>query len=422
MLVTYLIATHNRKDALKRHLDLLLDQTWPEWFEVIVCDDGSTDGTQEMLAGMGNTWHYTLQRFDTGNTDTNTAAKSRNNGIRAAQGDVIIMADDDCLPHNYLIAEYVKNFNPQEVQVGYSSNQEAYLDKVLPVPIEEGGLMDTWWRDWRAGKFGHFTTQSCCMSAKAARTPAKDGSLGFDERFFGYGHEDTEFARRVAEAGYRLVFNRDAVVWHMNPGATPQQDHAWKEAEKAKSRDLLNQITAEPWPVYPGYCNITGMMSEEELRWLYQTAKAMSSVVEIGSWQGRSTHALLSGCKGTVCAVDHWDPEYIGIPGLSEKIIEDNWRAFNDNLKNFTNLQIMKMPSLKAVEAFQDKSVDMVFIDGDHAYGSAMADIKAWIHKAVKMVAGHDYESKQHPGVVQAVDELFGPVGHVDTIWFKELG
>jgi predicted O-methyltransferase YrrM len=51
---------------------------------------------------------------------------------------------------------------------------------------------------------------------------------------------------------------------------------------------------------------IQGWMSETELLWLFNTAKEMNSVVEIGSWKGRSTHALLSGCKGTVYAVDHF--------------------------------------------------------------------------------------------------------------------
>lgn len=176
----------------------------------------------------------------------------------------------------------------------------------------------------------------------------------------------------------------------------------------------------KPLP-YPGFTNITGMMSEDELRWLYQTARSMASVVEIGSWRGRSTHALLSGCKGTVYAVDEWDPNFAGIEPIHHQAMKDARRLFFENVGGFKNLQVMEMTSIKAAEAFEDKSVDMVFIDADHAYGSVMADIKAWLPKAVKMLAGHDYDPKQHPGVVKAVDEVFGSVKHVDTIWFKEL-
>ena len=51
---------------------------------------------------------------------------------------------------------------------------------------------------------------------------------------------------------------------------------------------------------------ITGFMSEPELTQLYKWACECESIVEIGSWRGRSTHALLSGCKGKVYAVDHF--------------------------------------------------------------------------------------------------------------------
>ena len=51
---------------------------------------------------------------------------------------------------------------------------------------------------------------------------------------------------------------------------------------------------------------IDGWMDEKELNWLYTTALEMASVVEVGSWRGRSTSALLSGCKGPVFAVDTW--------------------------------------------------------------------------------------------------------------------
>lgn len=246
MKVTYLILTWNRKEVLRRHLKMILGQTYPGPFEVIVCVDGSTDGTQDMLQDLedlGWPQKFTLKWFDTGNTDKNTAAQARNIGIKEATGKMIVMVDDDNMPHNQLIESYVNAFSLQEIQLGYKSNFEIYLDMNFPVPIEDG-LMKTWADDWQAGKFGHFQTGNCAMSIEAARTPAKDGSIGFDERFIGYGHEDTEFGRRLA-AGYKLVFNPDAVTWHMHPGASPQQDPELKAAERIASKARLDQIMGE---------------------------------------------------------------------------------------------------------------------------------------------------------------------------------
>jgi hypothetical protein len=52
--------------------------------------------------------------------------------------------------------------------------------------------------------------------------------------------------------------------------------------------------------------DIQGWMTRDELTWLYETAQTMQSIAEIGCWKGRSTCALLSGCPGTVHAVDHF--------------------------------------------------------------------------------------------------------------------
>src|SRR5574343_87242 len=420
MLISYLINTWNRRMTLKRHLELLTQQTYKDWFEVLVCVDGATDGTQDMLAGMTNTDKYTLQWFDTKNTETSTAARSRNLGIQAAKGEMIIMQDDDCLPHPQMIEKYHQNYNFREVQVGYKSNHQNYLEKELPVPIESGN-MEIWWDDWQNQRFGHFQTTSCAMSLEAAKSPNKDGGRGFDERFNGYGHEDIEMGHRLHELGYKLVFNRDAVSWHMNPSLTNQQDQETKQKDIEKTKGILDSITRQPWSIYPGFNDITGMMLPDELKWLYRSAQKMRSVVEIGSWQGRSTHALLSGCPGPVYAIDHWDPDYIGIPGLSCEIIERNLHAFLRNTRMFKNLKIMRMSSLDAGQLFVPVSVDMVFIDGDHAYGSVMQDIKAWLPKTAKRICGHDYEMTHHPGVVQAVNEIFGRVRTEHTIWYKEL-
>ena len=420
MKVTYLILTWNRKDALRRHLDLLLEQTYQDNFEVIVCVDGSIDGTQEMLRKIKKNSKYSLKWFDTGNIDKNTAAQAKNIGIKNATGEVLIMLDDDCLPHKQLIESYLKVFNPQEVQLGYKSDSESYLAMTLPVPIELG-LMTIWMKGKVNGDFHHFQTGNVCMSIQAARTPARDGSIGFDERFVGYGHEDSELGRRLAAVGHRFSFNPDAVTWHMHPGAVPQQDPELKRAQAVQSNALFQQIVEEPLPPgalpYPGFMNITGMMAVGELRWLYETAAKMKSVVEIGSFAGRSTHALLCACPGIVYSVDPRDPAFIG----SEEAAADLRRSFFENVKGFGNLAVMETFSEIAARAFPDASVEMVFIDGDHVYGSFKADLDAWLPKAIKVICGHDF-SPQFPGVMRAVKEAFGDnYGTCETIWYASV-
>ena len=161
-------------------------------------------------------------------------------------------------------------------------------------------------------------------------------------------------------------------------------------------------------------------MYPEELEWLYEAAKRMNSIVEIGSWQGRSTYVLLSGCRGPVVAVDKWDVELMKPHGDAQAAR----KAFFVNMKDFTNLTVMEMDSLQAAIAFRDDSVEMVFVDGNHLYKPFMDDLMAWLPKTKKLICGHDYLKTDFPGVQQALDEYFG-LGQVHTgpgsLWYVDL-
>lgn len=160
---------------------------------------------------------------------------------------------------------------------------------------------------------------------------------------------------------------------------------------------------------------VPGWMKEAELLWLYETAKGMDSVVEIGSFKGRSTVALASGCKGTVYAVDHFSGPTLA--GMDPEAIRAD---FEKNTAACQNVLLIRDESTHVAnsEAFGGP-VDMVFVDGYHSYEQVKADLIAWLPKARKLICGHDYNDPHWPGVKQAVDELLGPGVQVTagTIW-----
>lgn len=164
--------------------------------------------------------------------------------------------------------------------------------------------------------------------------------------------------------------------------------------------------------------NIPGWTNELELNWLFETSQTMDSILEIGSWKGRSAHALLSGCQGRVWAVDHFQGSRGEEEIHKEAREKDIFQEFLSNLSHFKNLKVLKMPSLKAAQGFKDKSLDMIFIDGGHLYPEVKADILAWLPKAKKLICGHDYN---YFSVKQAVDEILGKVETVQSIWIKSI-
>jgi len=72
------------------------------------------------------------------------------------------------------------------------------------------------------------------------------------------------------------------------------------------------------------------------------------------------------------------------------------------------NIDIMPYDSLNASLKFPDNYFDLVFIDSGHTYELTKAEIRLWIRKVKDggILAGHDYNSAENPGVKQAIDEL----------------
>jgi GT2 family glycosyltransferase len=91
MELSVIVATYNRKDLLLRVLEALRRQTIESnRFEVLVVDDGSTDGTSEALSNRPEV--RVLSQPNRG------PAAARNLAIRNARGTWVVMTDDDTIP------------------------------------------------------------------------------------------------------------------------------------------------------------------------------------------------------------------------------------------------------------------------------------------------------------------------------------
>ena len=172
---------------------------------------------------------------------------------------------------------------------------------------------------------------------------------------------------------------------------------------------------------------IFGWMKEAELTWLAERAKDKKTIVEIGSFHGRSTRALADNTQGTVFAVDTFEP----LPVEDSRVNQiESYEAFRINLADHINsyhVQPVRSDSISAAQNFPKAlRPDMIFIDAAHDYESVKRDIEAWrpLLAPGGLLCGHDYGShdrKEIWGVTRAVHELVpdfkeGP----DSIWYKE--
>lgn len=87
-LVSIILPTYNRADYIGTALDAVFAQTYEKW-ECIIIDDGSTDGTTDILAA------YDDPRIRYVHQENQGVSGARNTGIGISQGEVIALLDSD---------------------------------------------------------------------------------------------------------------------------------------------------------------------------------------------------------------------------------------------------------------------------------------------------------------------------------------
>ena len=91
-LISVILPTHNRSQILRRAVASVVAQAYPNW-EIIVIDDGSTDDTPAVIAGLHD--EVGQQRLRAIRIEPSGVCAARNHGLAAARGDFICYLDDD---------------------------------------------------------------------------------------------------------------------------------------------------------------------------------------------------------------------------------------------------------------------------------------------------------------------------------------
>lgn len=109
--ISVCIPTYNRKDYLKETLESVFRQTYKD-YEVIVLDDGSTDGTEEMIKDMEFPVRYCWQ-------ENRGDAGAKNAAIKMAKGQYVSLLDSDDLLFDDALARLISKIDGQEDRIAY---------------------------------------------------------------------------------------------------------------------------------------------------------------------------------------------------------------------------------------------------------------------------------------------------------------
>lgn len=155
--------------------------------------------------------------------------------------------------------------------------------------------------------------------------------------------------------------------------------------------------------------NINGFLSPDEAELLYRLASEVQPggrIVEIGSYQGRSTVCLGLGAKQSSAWVWAVDPHEDCQVNPDTLYGMHNHAALLKNLVEFDVADRVRVIALRSSQLFSvwTGAVSLVWIDGSHEYNDVSKDLILWSAYA-KTIAMHD-SSGHFPGVTQALEKF----------------
>lgn len=211
--VSVIIPTHNRAKILEKTLSAYIQQTArDEILEIIVVDDGSTDGTSDLISQIA---HASVVPIVSLHQENRGQAAARNRGIESARAELMLLGDDDVIPAYNMVAEHLA------WHVRYPDPSVAIVGAVFWSPEIHPTPLMKWWGlnglrfDPPYMKAGHEVSYAAGLFLNtSAKTSFLRANGLFDERFKEYGYEDVELAYRLVKKGFRMIYDPEAVGFH----------------------------------------------------------------------------------------------------------------------------------------------------------------------------------------------------------------
>jgi GT2 family glycosyltransferase len=205
--LSVILPTCNRANILKKTLQAYQRQLGQERIaEILVVDDGSTDQTVNVVHDSARSSSTPIRYLGQENKGL---AAARNHGIREAQGQIVLLGDDDIIPSPHMVAEHLawhdKYPEPAIAVVG----AVPWSPELCPTPLMKWwGLNGLQFREqevyWPAGLY--------CNTSVKLNFLRENGI--FDERFRYYGYEDVELSYRLVKKGFRMLYNPNCIGYH----------------------------------------------------------------------------------------------------------------------------------------------------------------------------------------------------------------
>ncbi|WP_320667595.1 glycosyltransferase family 2 protein [Prochlorococcus sp. MIT 1307] len=226
MFISVVIPTYNRKPILEKCLNALESQLLNssiEDYEVIVVDDGSTDGTPTWLRHERAKFPHVrlVEQKHAG------PAEGRNRGVSQSRGEVIVFIDSDLVVTKTFLSSHVKtltrSWRSQADRLCFTYGAVINTANFDNPTSEPHKLQDLSW--------AYFATGNVAIDKEVLKSSGL-----FDTAFCLYGWEDLELGERLRKMGVKLVKCPQAVGYHWHPPLSLDQIPLLVKVERERAK------------------------------------------------------------------------------------------------------------------------------------------------------------------------------------------
>jgi cellulose synthase/poly-beta-1,6-N-acetylglucosamine synthase-like glycosyltransferase/peptidoglycan/xylan/chitin deacetylase (PgdA/CDA1 family) len=217
--VTVVIPAYNEAAGIEATVRSMAESGYPGRLEVIVVDDGSTDGTAALAGSLGIPYVQVISQRNAGKPG------ALNTGIRAAHSEILILVDGDTIFESDTIEKLVAPM--QDPAIGAVSgntkvgNRRGFLGGWQHLEYVMGFNLDRRMYDL----VGIMPTVPGAIGAFRRRALIQVGGVSHDTLA-----EDTDLTMALCRTSWRIVYAPEAIAWTEAPGSLRQlwrQRYRW---------------------------------------------------------------------------------------------------------------------------------------------------------------------------------------------------
>lgn len=245
-LASVVIVTYHNLALTRVCLDSIFARTeWPR-FEVVVVDNGSTDGTPDYLRAMAEQ-HSNLRLVL--NPDNRGFAAANNQGLAEAGGDYLVLLNNDTVVPRGWLSGLIRHLH-RDARIGALGPVTNWVGNEAQVEVGYAsvGDMPAWAAGWVRQHPDVLNPIPVLAMFCMAMTRATFEQVGpLDERFAVGMFEDDDYAWRVREAGLEVVCADDVFVHHEGRAAFAKMEDEKYRAVFTTNKRKFEEKWGRPW-------------------------------------------------------------------------------------------------------------------------------------------------------------------------------